>query len=85
MYAIRSYYVSRQKRDNKLYLKLDDLLREKKLLAEDFDLVFVDNVVGRAFVITSYSIHYTKLYDVASLSLPHSNWKLATLRVLLFV
>jgi len=42
--------VSRHKNDNKLHLKLTDLLREKKLLTEDFDLVFVDNVVGRSFI-----------------------------------
>jgi carbamoyltransferase len=42
--------ITRLKRDNKLHLKLDDLLRDKKLLAEEFDLVFVDNVVGRAFI-----------------------------------
>ncbi|RKD92437.1 carbamoyltransferase C-terminal domain-containing protein [Mangrovibacterium diazotrophicum] len=42
--------VSRHKHDNKLHQKLTDLLREKKLLTEDFDLVFVDNVVGRSFI-----------------------------------
>ncbi|PTN10612.1 carbamoyltransferase C-terminal domain-containing protein [Mangrovibacterium marinum] len=42
--------VTGRKRDNRLHLKLDELLREKKLLAEDFDLVFVDNVVGRSFI-----------------------------------
>lgn len=42
--------VTRHKRDNKLHLKLDDLLRDKKLLAEEYDLVFVDNVVGRSFI-----------------------------------
>jgi len=42
--------ISRHKRDNRLHLKLTDLLREKKLLAEDFDLIFVDNIVGRAFI-----------------------------------
>ncbi|WP_163715808.1 carbamoyltransferase C-terminal domain-containing protein [Mangrovibacterium lignilyticum] len=42
--------ISRHKRDNKLYLKLTDLIKEKKLLSEDFDLIFVDNVVGRSFI-----------------------------------
>lgn len=42
--------ISRVKRDNKLYEKLYAILKEKKLLATDFDLVFVDNVVGRTFL-----------------------------------
>lgn len=42
--------ISRNKRDNKLYEQLYPILKEKKLLTEDFDLVFVDNVVGRTFL-----------------------------------
>ena len=42
--------ITRRKRDNKLYEELYPILKEKKLLAEDFDLVFVDNVVGRTFL-----------------------------------
>jgi len=42
--------ISRRKRDNKLYEQLYAILKEKKLLAEEFDLVFVDNVVGRTFL-----------------------------------
>lgn len=42
--------ISRRKRDNKLHEQLYAVLKEKKLLAEEFDLVFVDNVVGRTFL-----------------------------------
>ena len=42
--------LSRHKRDNRLHLKLADLIRERKLAGEDFDLVFVDNMVGRSFI-----------------------------------
>lgn len=41
---------TRIKRDNKLYENLHSLLKEKKLLGEDYDLVFIDNVVGRTFL-----------------------------------
>ncbi|MEE4285500.1 MAG: hypothetical protein V2I31_05110, partial [Mariniphaga sp.] len=42
--------ISRRKRDNSLHLHLKEILKEKKLLAGDYDLVFVDNVVGRTFL-----------------------------------
>ncbi|WP_430972546.1 carbamoyltransferase C-terminal domain-containing protein [Sunxiuqinia rutila] len=42
--------LSRRKRDNRLHEQLYDLLKDRKLLAETFDLVFVDNVVGRTFL-----------------------------------
>ncbi|MGQ8338898.1 carbamoyltransferase C-terminal domain-containing protein [Sunxiuqinia sp. A32] len=42
--------ITRRKRDNKLYEEIYSILKKKKLLAEDFDLVFVDNVVGRTFL-----------------------------------
>ena len=44
--------LSRQKHDNKLHRSLFEILKEEKLLKDDFDLVFPDNVVGRS-VITS--------------------------------
>lgn len=45
--------ITRRKRDNHLYHHLTELLREEKLLSPtDYDLVFVDNVVGRAFIST---------------------------------
>lgn len=45
--------ISRRKRDNTLHIHLKDILKEKKLLGDDFDLVFVDNVVGRTFLTQS--------------------------------
>ncbi|MGQ7867997.1 carbamoyltransferase C-terminal domain-containing protein [Sunxiuqinia sp. sy24] len=42
--------LSRRKRDNRLHEQLYLLLKDRKLLTETFDLVFVDNVVGRTFL-----------------------------------
>lgn len=42
--------ISRRKRDNRLHEELQPILKEKKLLGGEFDLVFVDNVVGRTFL-----------------------------------
>jgi len=42
--------ITRQKRDNTLHIYLKDILKKKKLLGKDFDLIFVDNVVGRTFL-----------------------------------
>jgi carbamoyltransferase len=42
--------ISRRKRDNTFHLHLKEILKEKKLLAADYDLVFIDNVVGRTFL-----------------------------------
>ena len=42
--------ISRRKRDNSLHIHLKEILKNKKLLGNDFDLVFVDNVVGRSFI-----------------------------------
>jgi carbamoyltransferase len=41
---------SRRKRDNSLHIHLKDILKKKKLLNGDYDLVFTDNVVGRTFL-----------------------------------
>jgi carbamoyltransferase len=41
-----------RKRDNSLHKHLYSILKENKRLAEDFDLVFVDNVIGRTFITT---------------------------------
>ncbi len=43
--------VSRNKHDHKLYEQLYEILKQENLLSpDDFDLVFVDNVVGRAMI-----------------------------------
>lgn len=50
--------ISRRKRDNRLYESLPQILKDNKLLAEDFDLVFVDNVVGRTFLTTKGNVRF---------------------------
>ena len=47
---IQQERISRRKRDNSLHIHLKEILKEKKLLGSEYDLVFVDNVVGRSFV-----------------------------------
>lgn len=42
--------ISGRKRDNTLHIYLKEILKQKKLLHADYDLVFVDNVVGRTFI-----------------------------------
>ena len=42
--------ISGRKRDNTFHIYLKEILKEKKLLASYYDLVFVDNVVGRTFL-----------------------------------
>ncbi len=50
--------ISRRKRDNSLHKTLPAILKERKLLAEDFDLVFVDNVVGRTFLTARGNVRF---------------------------
>ncbi|WP_430933597.1 carbamoyltransferase C-terminal domain-containing protein [Saccharicrinis sp. 156] len=42
--------LSRKKHDNKLHQSLYDILKDGKLLLDDFDIVFPDNVVGRCMI-----------------------------------
>lgn len=49
---------SRCKRDNSLHIHLKDILKGKRLLGKDFDLVFVDNVVGRTFLLQSGELRF---------------------------
>lgn len=42
--------ITRKKYDNSLDQELYALLKSEKLIQKDFDLVFVDNVIGRAFI-----------------------------------
>ena len=42
---------TRRKRDNKLYRELHPILKEARMIGrDDYDVVFVDNVVGRTFL-----------------------------------
>lgn len=50
--------ISRRKRDNSLHIHLKEILKEKRLLGTDFDLVFVDNVVGRTFLLQNGEVRF---------------------------
>ncbi len=50
--------VSRRKRDNSLHEQLYTLLKEKRLLGNDYDLIFVDNVVGRTFLSSQGNVRF---------------------------
>lgn len=50
--------ISRRKRDNSLHIYLKSILKEKKLLGKDYDLVFIDNVVGRTFLLQSGEVRF---------------------------
>ncbi|MCW3806091.1 carbamoyltransferase C-terminal domain-containing protein [Plebeiibacterium marinum] len=51
--------LSRKKHDNKLHESLYDILKAEGLLApDDFDLVFPDNVVGRAMISSCGKLRY---------------------------
>ena len=49
-YFLQQERISRRKRDNTLHLHLKEILKSRRLLAGDYDLIFVDNVVGRTFL-----------------------------------
>ena len=42
--------ITRRKRDNSFHIHLKEILKEHRLLGQDYDLIFVDNVVGRTFL-----------------------------------
>jgi len=50
--------LTRVKRDNKLHVHLPDLIRELKLVEANTDVVFVDNIVGRAFISANGQIRF---------------------------
>jgi carbamoyltransferase len=50
--------ITRRKRDNKLYKYLPELVKEAKLVDKDIDVIFTDNVVGRAFISSSGQIRF---------------------------
>lgn len=53
IHFIQQERISRRKRDNTFHIYLKEILKQKKLISEDYDLVFVDNVVGRTFLTLS--------------------------------
>lgn len=50
--------ITRVKRDNTMHQHLDALLRAKKWIKNNFDLVFVDNVLGRSFINTQGNVRF---------------------------
>jgi len=50
--------VSRKKYDNTLDKSIYDLLKSENLIGKDFDIIFVDNVIGRAFISEDGEIHF---------------------------
>jgi len=50
--------ITRKKYDNSLDKHISSLLKSEKLLAKDLDIVFVDNVIGRAFISDDGEIHF---------------------------
>lgn len=50
--------ISRIKRDNSLHIHLKDILKEQRMLGQENDLVFVDNVVGRTFLLQNGEIRF---------------------------
>ena len=50
--------ISRRKRDNSLHIYLKEILKQKRLIEKDYDLVFVDNVVGRTFLTQSGEVRF---------------------------
>lgn len=49
---------TRIKRDNKLHIHLPDIIRKLQLVNRDMDVVFVDNMIGRAFISSSGEIRF---------------------------
>jgi len=50
--------ISRVKRDNKLYAQLPQIIKDAGMVNADFDVVFTDNVVGRAMISKNGQIRF---------------------------
>lgn len=50
--------ITRKKYDNSLDREIYDLVKSEKLFDKDFDVVFVDNVIGRAFISNDGEIRF---------------------------
>jgi len=50
--------ITRRKRDNTIFKNLKDTLKKEGQLSYDYDLVFVDNVVGRTFLESSGIVRF---------------------------
>ncbi len=58
LHFLQQERISRRKRDNTFHVELKNILKGKKLLAQNFDLVFVDNVVGRTFLTQNGDVRF---------------------------
>jgi carbamoyltransferase len=50
--------ITRLKRDNRLYFNLPQIIKDAGMVNTDFDVVFVDNVVGRSFISSNGQIRF---------------------------
>ncbi|NOQ24732.1 MAG: hypothetical protein GQ564_05150 [Bacteroidales bacterium] len=50
--------ITRRKYDNSIEKQIHDLLKNEKLINQDFDIVFIDNVIGRAFISADGGIRF---------------------------
>jgi len=50
LHFLQQERISRKKRDNTFHIHIKEILKKKRLIGKDYDLVFVDNVVGRTFL-----------------------------------
>ena len=57
-YFLQQERISRRKRDNTLHIQLKEILKHEKQLGFDYDIVFVDNVVGRTFLTSSGVVRF---------------------------
>ena len=57
-YFLQQERISRRKRDNTLHIQLKEILKQEKQLGFDYDIVFVDNVVGRTFLTSSGVVRF---------------------------
>jgi len=57
-YFLQQERISRRKRDNTLHRHLKEILKQEKQLRDEYDLVFVDNVVGRSFISSSGEVRF---------------------------
>lgn len=67
--------VTRSKRDNKLYVHLPQIIKDAHLVDIDADVVFVDNIVGRAMISSNGQIRFEAPLN-ARLSKEHEKGKL---------
>ena len=57
-YFLQQERITRRKRDNTLYRNLKETLKAQSQLSYDYDIVFVDNVVGRTFLEASGVVRF---------------------------